>query len=69
MEAGFSAPLMGAVRDPEAAAARRRYVIGRIAIYGVLVVFALIYMSARFSFLNSIYFTPPHSCLFSLPAH
>src|SRR5690606_4294501 len=43
VEAGFGPPLMGALRDPEAAIARRRYVIGRVAIYGVLVIFALIY--------------------------
>ena len=58
MEAGFSAPLMGAVRDPEAAAARRRYVIGRIAIYGVLVVFALIYAFPAYLVISGAFRTP-----------
>lgn len=58
MEAGFSPPLMGAVRDPEAAVARRRHIVSRIAIYGVLVVFALIYAFPAYLVISGAFRTP-----------
>ena len=70
MEAGFGPPLMGAVRDPEAAVARRRYLIGRIAIYSVLVIFALIYAFPAYLVISGAFRTPADVALYgriSLP--
>ncbi len=58
MEAGFSPPLMGAVRDPEAAVARRRYLTGRIVIYSILVLFALIYAFPAYLVISGAFRTP-----------
>jgi len=44
VEAGFGSSLAGAVRDPEAARARRRYLMTRVVIYGLLGLFAAIYL-------------------------
>ncbi|RYH06817.1 MAG: carbohydrate ABC transporter permease, partial [Alphaproteobacteria bacterium] len=58
MEAGYSPPLMGALRDPEAAVARRRYLTGRVAIYGILVAFALIYAFPAYLVISGAFRTP-----------
>lgn len=71
MEAGYSPQLMGALRDPEAAVARRRYVAGRVAIYGILVVFALIYAFPAYLVISGAFRTPADVAQFgriSLPA-
>jgi glucose/mannose transport system permease protein len=60
----------GAVDDPEAAAARRRYVASRVLIYGVLTVFALFYaMPLLVVFFNSFRSLPEiaHNGLIALP--
>jgi len=71
VEAGYSPQLMGALRDPEAAVARRRYVAGRVAIYGILVVFALIYAFPAYLVISGAFRTPADVAQFgriSLPA-
>jgi len=70
VEAGFTPPLMGAVRDPEAAVARRRYLLGRVVIYGLLVLFALIYAVPAYLVISGAFRTPADVALhgrFSLP--
>jgi glucose/mannose transport system permease protein len=49
---------MGAVRDPEAAVARRRYLTGRVAVYGILVLFALIYAFPAYLVISGAFRTP-----------
>lgn len=58
MEAGLSPSLMGAVHDPEAAVARRRYLLGRIAIYSILGLFALIYAFPAYLVISGAFRTP-----------
>jgi glucose/mannose transport system permease protein len=58
LEAGFNPPLAGALRDPEAAAARRRYLTTRVVIYGILVLFALIYALPAWLVISGAFRTP-----------
>ena len=58
MEAGFNPALTGAVRDPEAAAAQRRYLLGRIVIYGLLCLFAAIYLFPALLVITNAFRTP-----------
>lgn len=58
MEAGFNPALVGAVRDPEAAVARRRYLVGRVTIYGLLLLFALVYAFPAYLVISGAFRTP-----------
>jgi glucose/mannose transport system permease protein len=58
VEAGFNPALVGAVRDPEAAVARRRYLIGRVTIYGLLLLFALVYAFPAYLVISGAFRTP-----------
>jgi len=58
LEAGYSPSLMGALGDPEAAVARRRYLAGRVVIYGILVLFALIYAFPAYLVISGAFRTP-----------
>jgi len=58
VEAGFNPALMGAVRDPEAAVARRRYIMNRVVIYGLLALFALVYAFPAYLVISGAFRTP-----------
>jgi glucose/mannose transport system permease protein len=58
VEAGFNPALVGAVRDPEAAVARRRYLVGRVTIYGLLLLFALVYAFPAYLVISGAFRTP-----------
>lgn len=58
MEAGFNPALMGALRDPEAAAAQRRYILNRVVIYGLLCLFAAIYLFPALLVLSNAFRNP-----------
>ena len=58
MEAGFNPALTGAVRDPEAAVARRRYLVGRVTVYGLLILFALVYAFPAYLVISGAFRTP-----------
>jgi glucose/mannose transport system permease protein len=58
VEAGFNPALVGAVRVPEAAVARRRYLVGRVTIYGLLLLFALVYAFPAYLVISGAFRTP-----------